>query len=484
MKISTTDEKLEKIKSDALAVFLFEGEKPSGQLQKLDYTISGTMVEAMKLGDFKGKLYEVASLYTHGKINSKRVLVVGLGKKKDFEPVFARNAVGAAARYAIKLEVKKLAVCFEGDIEAEDVIEGVGLASYDPALYKTKKKEKRIVELILKGKSDKKIVDHSQKVVESVNWVRKMVSEPANMMTPAIMVGEARKLAKEFGFEIEIFNDEQSAKKGLGAFVGIAKGSEEPSYFITMRYRGKSKKTLGVVGKGITFDSGGISIKPSEKMHEMKMDMSGAAAVFGFMRLVGQLKPKVNVVAVTPLTENLPSGKALKPGDVLKALNGKTIEVLNTDAEGRVVLADGLAYAAKMGATHIVDLATLTGAVIVALGTEASAILGKPNSWIQAIREASEQAGERVWELPIYPEHSELLHSDIADLANVPPSRGAGVIAGAVFLKEFVPKNLPWVHLEIAGTAWLGKEKPYMAKGPTGVGVRTLIKLLDQLEKA
>ena len=484
MKISTTDEKLEKIKSDALAVFLFEGEKPSGQLQKLDYTISGTMAEAMKLGDFKGKLYEVASLYTHGKINSKRVLVVGLGKKKDFEPVFARNAAGVAARYAIKLEVQKWAVCFEGDIDAEDVIEGVGLAAYDPALYKTKKNGKVIVELILKGKSDKKIVDHSQKVVESVNWVRKMVSEPANMMTPAIMAQEARKLAKEFGFEIEIFNDEQSAKKGLGAFVGIAKGSEEPSYFITMRYRGKSKKTLGVVGKGITFDSGGISIKPSEKMHEMKMDMSGAAAVFGFMRLVGQLKPKVNVVAVTPLSENLPGGKALKPGDVLKALNGKTIEVLNTDAEGRVVLADGLAYAAKMGATHIVDLATLTGAVIVALGTEASAILGKPNSWIQAVREASESAGERVWELPIYPEHSELLHSDIADLANVPPSRGAGVIAGAVFLKEFVPKNLPWAHLDIAGTAWLGKEKPYMAKGPTGVGVRTLVKLLDQLEKA
>lgn len=484
MKISTTDEKLEKIKSDALAVFLFEGEKPSGQLQKLDYTISGTMAEAMKLGDFKGKLYEVASLYTHGKINTKRVLVVGLGQRGDYEPVFARNAAGVAARYAIKLEVQKLAVCFEGDIDAEDVIEGVGLAAYDPALYKTKKNGKVIVELILKGKSDKKIVDHSQKVVESVNWVRKMVSEPANMMTPAIMAQEARKLAKEFGFEIEIFNDEQSAKKGLGAFVGIAKGSEEPSYFITMRYRGKSKKTLGVVGKGITFDSGGISIKPSEKMHEMKMDMSGAAAVFGFMRLVGQLKPKVNVVAVTPLSENLPGGKALKPGDVLKALNGKTIEVLNTDAEGRVVLADGLVYAAKMGATHIVDLATLTGAVIVALGTEASAILGKPNSWIQAVREASESAGERVWELPIYPEHSELLHSDIADLANVPPSRGAGVIAGAVFLKEFVPKNLPWVHLDIAGTAWLGKEKPYMAKGPTGVGVRTLVKLLDQLEKA
>ena len=484
MKISLTNEKLEKIKSDALSVFLFEGEKPSGQVQKLDKTISGTISEAMKLGDFKGKLYEVASLYTHAKANSKRVLVVGLGQKKDYEPVFARNAAGAAAKYAIKLEAQKLAVCFEGDIDAEDVIEGVGLAAYDTALYKTKKRAKGIAELILKGKSDKKIVDHSQKVVESVNWVRKLISEPANMMTPAKMAEEARKLAKEFGFEIEIFNDEQSAKKGLGAFVGIAKGSEEPSYFITMKYKGKSKKTLGVVGKGITFDSGGISIKPSDKMHEMKMDMSGAAAVFGFMRLVGQFRPKVNVVAVTPLTENLPGGRALKPGDVLKALNGKTIEVLNTDAEGRVVLADGLAYAVKMGATHIIDLATLTGAVIVALGTEASAILGKPNSWIQAVKRSSEQAGERVWELPIYPEHKELLRSEIADVANIPPSRGAGVIAGAVFLKEFVPKDLPWVHLDIAGTAWLGKEKPYMAKGPTGVGVRTLVKLVESLEKS
>lgn len=483
MKINLADVKLEKIISDALAVFLFEGEKPSGQLQKLDETISGAISEAIKLGDFKGKLYEVSSLYTHGKANSKRVLVVGLGRKKDYEPIFSRNAAGAAARYAIKLEVQKLALCFEGDIDAEDVIEGVGLAAYNPALYKTKNRAKGITELILKGKSDRNIIDHSQKIVESVNWVRKLVSEPANIMTPVRMAEEARKMAKEFRFEIEILNDEQSAKKGLGAFVGIAKGSEEPSYFITLKYKGKSKKTLGVVGKGITFDSGGISIKPSEKMHEMKMDMSGAAAVFGFMRLVGQLKPKVNVVAVTPLTENLPGGKALKPGDVLKAVNGKTIEVLNTDAEGRVVLADGLAYAAKMGATHIVDLATLTGAVVVALGTEASAILGKPKSWIQTVEKSSEEAGERVWELPIYPEHSELLRSEIADLANIPPSRGAGVIAGAVFLKEFVPKDLPWAHLDIAGTAWLGREKPYLAKGPTGIGVRTLIKLLDNLEK-
>jgi len=484
MKITQTRESLEKIKSDALAVFLFEGEKPGGDLQNLDKTISGTIAEAIKLGDFKGKLYEVTSVYTHGKVNSKRILVVGLGKERDFEPVFARNAVGAAARRAISLGVQKLAINFDNKIDAEDVIEGVGLASFDPAFYKTKKEEKGISELILNGKADKRIVAYSQKVVDSVNWVRKLVNEPANVMTPAKMAGEARKLAKEFGFEVEILDDDQAAKKGLGAFVGIAKGSEEPSYFISIKYKGKSKKTLGVVGKGITFDSGGISIKPSDKMHEMKMDMSGAAAVFGFMRLVGELKPTVNVIAVTPLTENLPGGKALKPGDVLTAVNGKTIEVLNTDAEGRVVLADGLAYVAKMGATHIVDLATLTGAVVVALGTEATGILGMPNSWVATIRKAAESAGERVWELPIYPEHKELLRSEIADVANIPPSRGAGVIAGAVFLKEFVPEKIPWVHMDIAGTAWLGREKPYLAKGPTGVGVRTLVKLLETLEKS
>src|SRR3990170_6287908 len=209
----------------------------------------------------------------------------------------------------------------------------------------------------------------------------------------------------------------------MGAFVGIAKGSEEPSFFITLTYKAGSKKTLGIVGKGITFDSGGISLKPSGKMHEMKMDMSGAATVLGVLQLVGEMKPAINVIGVAPLTENLPGGKALKPGDVLKAFNGKTIEILNTDAEGRVVLADGLAYAAKLGVTHIVDLATLTGAVVVALGNEASGILGKPSNWVESVKKASDLAGERVWELPIYLEHKEMLHSEIADVANIPPKK-------------------------------------------------------------
>jgi leucyl aminopeptidase len=216
-------------------------------------------------------------------------------------------------------------------------------------------------------------------------------------------------------------------------------------------------------------------------MHEMKMDMAGAAATIAFMRVVGELRPKLNVVGITPLTENLPGGGALRPGDVVKALNGKTIEVLNTDAEGRVVLADGLVLAQKLGATKVVDLATLTGAVIVALGSEATAALGNKKEFLEQVIESGEESGERTWQLPIYSEHKELLRSEIADIANIPPSRGAGVIAGAVFLQEFIEKNNSWVHLDIAGTAWLDSEKPYLAKGPTGVGIRTLLSLLEKL---
>jgi leucyl aminopeptidase len=245
----------------------------------------------------------------------------------------------------------------------------------------------------------------------------------------------------------------------------------------------KGAPTFGVVGKGITFDSGGISIKPSDKMHEMKMDMAGAAATIGFLKIVASLKPKINVVGVTPLTENLPGGGALKPGDVVTSLKGKTIEVLNTDAEGRVVLADALTLAQKFGATKIVDLATLTGAVIVALGNEATAALGNDEAFTKKVIEAGNQSGERVWPLPLYAEHKEMLKSDIADLANIPPSRGAGVIAGAVFLQEFIEPSNSWVHLDIAGTAWLDGEKPYLAKGATGVGIRTLLSLLEELEK-
>ena len=483
MKITAVDEKLEKIRADALALCLFEGEKPTGELEKLDKAVSGAIGETIKLGDFKGKLYEVTSIYTHGKIPAVRIFLVGAGKKGEFDTRIARNVAGAAARRSLKTGAKKLAVYLGEHLNAAEIIEGVGLATYEPGLYKTKKEEAgAIEELILIGNVSDRTIKNSQVVAESTNWVRKLISEPPNTMTPTRMVEEAKKLAKTYKFVVEIIDEEEAKKRGFGAFAAVAKGSEEPSFLVVLRYKGRGKETLGILGKGVTFDSGGLSLKPSEKMHEMKMDMAGAAASLGAMKIVGELRPKINVIMICPLTENLPGGRALKPGDILKSLSGKTIEIINTDAEGRVVLAEAITYAQQLGADHLVDLATLTGAVAIALGSESAAILGNKENWIRQVIEASKAAGERLWQLPIYLEHKELLKSEVADVANIPPMKGAGVIAGAIFLQEFVKEKIAWAHLDIASTAWLDNEKPYLAKGPTGVGVRTLVKLIESLE--
>ncbi len=474
MKITLSDELLNKISAEVLIFPMFEEET-----KNLPESLKGILGrEQLDLGnDFSGKLYETFLIPQLPKL-----LLVGAGKKSDFNARLERNVAGTAARKIIKSKLKKIA--FDARIYTKPslIIEGIGLAEFDPGIYKTKEKTSKIDDLIVLGKISASEIKKTQNLVEVTNWARSIVLEPANKITPKAMVEEAKKLARTYKFSIEVYDEKEAAKKGMGAFVGIAQGSHQPSYMLALKYIYKKEAlTLGVVGKGITFDSGGISIKPSDRMHEMKMDMAGAATAIAFMKLVGELKPKINVVVVTPLTENLPGGGALKPGDVVKALNGKTIEVLNTDAEGRVVLADGLVLSQKLGATKIIDLATLTGAVIVALGSEATAALGNKEDFLESVVDSGEEVGERIWTLPIYPEHKELLRSDVADVANIPPSRGAGVIAGAVFLQEFIEKNNSWVHLDIAGTAWLDNEKPYLAKGPTGIGVRTLVNLLDKL---
>lgn len=474
MKITVSDQSINKISADVWVFPLFEEE-----VKSLPSDIKEVLgEERLNLeNEFSAKLFETFLLP-----RSPKILLVGAGKKSEFNTRLERNVAGAAARRLIKSKVKIAA--FDSRIYSKPslIIEGFGLAEFDSGTHKTKEKTSKIEELIIVSKITNSEIKNAQNLVEATNWARSIVLEPANKITPKVMVEEARKIAKEYKFTIEVYDEKEAAKKGMGAFAGIAQGSHQPSYIVALKYTyKKDAPTLGVVGKGITFDSGGISIKPSDKMHEMKMDMAGAAAAIAFIRLVGEIKPKINVVMVTPLTENLPGGGALKPGDVVKALNGKTIEVLNTDAEGRVVLADALVLAQKLGATKIIDLATLTGAVIVALGSEASAALGNKDDFLKLVIDSGEEAGERMWTLPIYPEHKELLRSDIADMANIPPSRGAGVIAGAVFLQEFIEKNNSWVHLDIAGTAWLDTEKPFLAKGPTGVGIRTLVNLLDKL---
>ncbi len=471
MRVSTSDLSIENIKADAVVISVFEGEKP--QIH--------SKLPVFNFEDFSGKLYE--TLQIPGTSQTPIILLVGLGKKEDVDSRVERNAAGAAIRRLVKSKVKIIAYDAKGYKDPGLIIEGAGIGEFDPGIHKTgKEKATKIEELVILGKLTLAQIKESLAIVETTNWVRHLIVEPANQLTPAHIVNEAKKIAKDYKFEIEVFNEVQAQRAGMGAFVGIAQGSHVPSYFVAMKYfASKSYPTLGVVGKGITFDSGGISIKPSDKMHEMKMDMAGAAAAIGFMRLVGEFKPKINVVVVTPLTENLPGGGALKPGDVVKSLAGKTIEVLNTDAEGRVVLSDGLTFAQKLGATKIVDLATLKGAVLVALGTEATGVLGNNKEFVDQVITSGEQAGERMWQLPIYPEHKEMLRSDIADMANIPPSRYGGVIAGAVFLQEFINEGNTWAHLDIAGTAWLEGEKPYMAKGPTGVGVRTLVTLMRKL---
>ncbi len=486
MKISTTDKPIGKVKADTLALILFEGEKPEKEIADLDKKISGSISEVIRLKEFKGKLYEVTSIFTHGKIPAIRVLLVGAGKKSDFSPRIARNLAGTVARRAQKIGAKSLAFYLERPETAEEVIEGVNLGVFDPGFYKSKKDHSELSELVIVGNVGSRMLKHAVSVSESVNWVRNMVNEPANVMTPNRLVEEAKKLARKYRFDVEVINEKEAEKKGMGAFCAVAKGSDEPSYVISLVYRSSDSKkedTLGIVGKGITFDTGGISLKPSEKMSGMKLDMAGAAAVLGFMRVVGELRPKVNIVAITPVTENMPSGKATKPGDVATALNGKTIEIVNTDAEGRLIQADSIVLAQKLGAKKIFEISTLTGASGVVLGGEATSVLGKPQNWVDKVIDAGESGGERVWQLPLYSEYNDLLRSDIADMANIPGSRDAGVIAGAVFLEQFVENKNPWVHLDIGSTSWSESEKPYLAKGPTGVGVRTLVKLVESLKK-
>ncbi len=479
-------------------VNVFEDEKKlNGPLEELDLALSGAIREILGRKEIVGKLNESLLMHTFGRISSPRVLLVGAGKRRNYCSDQLRMVAGTATRVLRKRNIRKLAFFIEDKIDpsekSQTIAEGVTLALFEPDTHRTKKEEdkKEVEEVIVgvrEGVKEEKIktaLEKGQIIGESVNWSRYLINEPANWATPSRMVEEARKVAQQGELEIEVIDESEAIKRGMGAFAGIAKGSEEPSFMVSLKYfgAGKEKPPIGLVGKGLTFDSGGISLKKDEKMHEMKYDMAGAAAVLGVFKAIGQLKPKINLVGLLPLTENLPSGKAIKPGDVVTALNGKTIEITNTDAEGRVVLADALVYAQEMGAKKLVDLATLTGAVIVALGRGYTGLFGRPQSWVDQLQYAARMTGEKMWQLPVPSEYKEAMRSDVADLDNIGSSgREGGAIKGALFLEEFVEEGVEWVHLDIAGTAWTDGESPYLSKGPTGVGVRTLVRLISDLE--
>lgn len=499
MDVIGSSKPINELDVQALAVAVFKDDKAdSGVLKTLDAAVSGMISDVLKTEEFAAKEGETAYFHVSGdKLKARRLLLVGCGDRGNFKAGQLTQMAGSAARFLRSKNVKTIAIVprtdTDTDVErtAQNVIVGAVMGIFEPDKYRTKDKEQRelkSVTVVVDGADRKAIQRGAERgliIGESINFTRDLANEPGAYMTPTIMAERARAIAKEFGLSFDVLDQKQMEKLGMGSLLGVARGSDEPPKLIVMKYqpsrtRSKKGELLALVGKGITFDSGGISLKPGENMELMKYDMTGAATVMGTMRAVAQLKPSVPVLGVAPCSENLPSGKATKPGDVLKAMTGKTIEVINTDAEGRLVLADAIAYAKKLGATRIIDMATLTGAVSIALGDVNTAILGTDQNLIDQVIEAGKEVGEKFWQLPLDNEYTKQIKSDIADIKNV-GGKKAGTITAAAFLKEFA-EDTPWAHLDIAGTAWGDPATPYRAKGPTGVAVRTLVEFIERSE--
>jgi leucyl aminopeptidase len=488
MEVRAEFAKFYDVEADALVVTVYQGEKADdGALKELDDRTGGIVGEMLGSDEMRGKQGDMVYIYRPGKeIRARRLLLVGAGKREEFSLHTIRKVAGSAARFLRGKGARSMAVLRRSQLDlgnsAQAAVEGVLLGLFEPDMYKTEnKEERRIDELVLvaaSAGSENELargVERGRIIGEAVNLARELSNEPSSTLTPSELAERAKETASKFGLDIDILDEARMKELGMGALLGVARGSDEPAKLVVLRYTADETDSdvIAIVGKGITFDSGGISIKPAEGMEKMKYDMSGAAATLAAMRAIAQLKPKVNVIGLMPTTENMPSGRAYKPGDVLRAMSGKTIEVINTDAEGRLILADAISYARKLGATKIIDLATLTGAVSVALGTINVAILGNNQAFTDDVREAAREVGERFWELPMDDDYREMIKSDIADIKNS-AGRYAGTITAAYFLREFA-EDTPWVHLDIAGTAWENERKPYMAKGPTGVAIRTLI---------
>lgn len=491
MEVKVVAGDITKIKAGAAIVNLFEGvERPAGATGVVDQALDGAINRLIAEGEIKGKLNEITLIHTMGKIEPARVIVVGLGKQDKFTPDSIRSVAAESCKFLRKLGVKRIATIVHGagiggiapEKAAQALTEGSILGLYTFRKHITKEPEHgQIDELLIAERDGNKIptLEHGVRLgrilAEATNLARDLINEPANYMTPADMAEVARKVAVDNGLELTVFDRDEMKKLGMGALLGVAQGSKQPPKFIMLSYRGDdtSKSTLGLVGKGLTFDSGGISIKPSEGMDEMKGDMAGGATVIAAMKAIAELKLKINVTGLIPATENLPGGTALKPGDVLSAMNGKTIEVVNTDAEGRLILADALSYARKQGFSPLIDIATLTGACRVALGDICTGAFGNNQEVISKVIKAGEEAGEKIWQLPMFEEYKEKNKSDVADIKNS-GGRYGGAITAAQFLSEF-SQDTPWTHLDIAGTSFASKEKAYVVKGASGVMVRTLV---------
>jgi leucyl aminopeptidase len=480
-----------------VVVNLFEGVTvPGGATGAVDGALGGMISELIAAGDIRGKRGELTLLHSFGRIPAARVLVAGLGKSGDFTADRARDVSATVARHLRGKRVGEYATIAHGagiggmapDVAAQAVAEGTLLGLYRFDRHKKADDDAGELQAVTIVERDQARLATMQQaaqrgavLAEATAWARDLQNEPANVLTPTEFAARAEAMARDAGLGFHVYDREWAEQQGMGAFLGVAQGSHQPPKFMIATYAGGVEgRPLGLVGKGITFDTGGISIKPAQGMEEMKGDMSGGAAVMAAMMAIARLKPKINVTAIVPATENMPGGSATKPGDVLRAMNGKTIEVVNTDAEGRLILADALSYGiAKLDIWPVVDVATLTGAISVALGDVAFGVFANNDALVDRLREAAAAAGEKCWQLPMFEEYKELNKSHVADVKNS-GGRNAGSIAAAFFLKEFVDDR-PWAHLDIAGVDFFDKEKGVITRGGSGIPVRTLVNLALQL---
>ena len=480
--VSATTKTWSELSAEVVAVGIFSGGKLTPLAKDIDEAVGGQLRSAIKRGDITGRAGETKLFY--GK--NHRLMAVGLGEKRKLDLERVRRASGTVARTAIR---NKLATVLMEDFAqdkkgaAQAQAEGVILGSYQFLDYKTMNKDDQfLLKKVTVRSWDRAGLKKGALIANAVCFARDLGNHPGNVTTPTKLAQEARKIGRRGRMSVWVFDRAKFTKMGMGALAGVALGTDEPPKFIILEYmNGGDEKPKVLIGKGLTFDAGGISIKPAGKMDEMKYDMCGSATVLGTMKAISALKPKLNIVCIVPSTENLLGAKAYKPGDILKAYNGKTIEVLNTDAEGRLILADALSYASKQyDPEFILDFATLTGAVLVTLGHIAAGVMGTNEDLMVKVKSSSKNSGEKVWELPLWPEFCKQIKSDIADVKNMGAPGQAGSIAGGAFLKEFVGKDIPWVHFDIAGTAWGGKTTSLDPKGSaTGWGIRLVLDMLN-----
>jgi leucyl aminopeptidase len=495
MRVDTKQGHLDTERTEALVILLCEEEwlsTPEGRT--LDQALSGALRELQRSREFEGKSHEVMLLHTQGKIPPKRLILAGLGKKHQLGLDQIRQAMGYAVKRVRHAKAGSFTVALPSaeprgtspiDI-AQTLTEGAILGSYQFTVYRSDalpSKEVAAMTILTPQKSHlgqlSEGIRRGIATAEATVFVRDLCNHPSNVMTPSRIATEAKTVAKDTGVSLRILEQKEMERLGMGALLGVAKGSHEPPKFIILQYQGAKKKSdppVVLVGKTITFDTGGISLKPAENMEQMKADMTGGAEVLATIRAAARLKLPLNLISILPAAENMPGGRAMRPGDVVTTLSGKTVEVQNTDAEGRLILSDGLAYATRFKPAALIDIATLTGACVVALGQFAIGMFGTDDTLKESVRTAGLRAGERVWEMPLWDEYFEQLKSDVADMRNI-GGRGGGMITAALFLSKFVG-DCPWVHLDIASTDWSERERAYIPKGPTGIGTRLLIQFL------